>query len=56
MPKASLPRRLGELDRGRIAPMSVRDEIRKNLIRKLRAGEPLFRGSSVTRRPSFRSS
>src|SRR5690606_6960020 len=44
MPKSSLPRRLGELDRDRFAPASVRDEIRRNLLRKLRAGERLFPG------------
>ena len=38
------PRRLGELDRRRHAPLGVRDEIRRNLFRKVRAGEKLFPG------------
>src|SRR5262245_62405939 len=38
------PRFLGELDARKYAPLSVRDEIRKNLIRKLRAGDELFPG------------
>src|SRR5688572_7126832 len=38
------PRRLGELDRRRHAPLGVRDEIRRNLYRKIRAGEKLFPG------------
>ncbi len=35
---------LGALDTKRFAPATVRDEIRRNLIRKLRAGEKLFPG------------
>jgi magnesium chelatase subunit I len=35
---------LGELDPRKHAPSSVRDEIRRNVIRKLRAGEDLFPG------------
>ncbi len=35
---------LGELDRGRYEPRSVREEVRANLISKLRAGEALFPG------------
>jgi magnesium chelatase subunit I len=38
------PRCLGELDPKRHPPLSVRDEIRRNLIRKLRSGEALFPG------------
>ena len=38
------PRRLGDLDPKRYPPLSVRDEIRKNLLRKLRSGEALFPG------------
>jgi magnesium chelatase subunit I len=39
------PRTLGELKRaGGQASSSVRDEMRRNLLRKLRAGEPLFPG------------
>jgi len=38
------PRRLGELDRRKHTPLGVRDEIRRNLLRKLRAGEKLFPG------------
>ncbi len=38
------PKILGELDRRLHPPMSVRDEIRKNLILKLRSGEQLFPG------------
>jgi len=39
-----LPRCLGDLDRKAHPPRSVREEIRRNLIRKLRAGERLFPG------------
>jgi magnesium chelatase subunit I len=35
---------LGELDAREHAPLSVRDEIRRNLLRKIRAREPLFPG------------
>src|SRR6266850_2550446 len=35
---------LGELDERKHPPLGVRDEIRKNLIQKLRAGEKLFPG------------
>jgi magnesium chelatase subunit I len=39
------PRTLGELRTARPeAPPSVKDEMRRNLVRKLRAGEPLFPG------------
>lgn len=35
---------LGELKAGGYAPRSIRDEIRQNLLGKLRSGEPLFDG------------
>ena len=38
------PRRLAELDPVRHAPLGVRDEIRRNLLRRLREGQPLFDG------------
>nr|PZN90582.1 MAG: magnesium chelatase [bacterium] len=38
------PATVGELRRAGYQPVSVKDEIRANLIRKLRAGEPLFPG------------
>jgi magnesium chelatase subunit I len=38
------PRTLGELNERKHPPLSVRDEIRKNLIQKLRTGEKLFPG------------
>lgn len=41
---AEKPRFLGELDSSRFPALSVRDEIRKNLIRKLKEGEELFPG------------
>ncbi|MBN1441607.1 MAG: magnesium chelatase [Planctomycetes bacterium] len=41
---SSKPCCLGDLDRGRYPPVGVRDEIRANLVRKLRSGEPLFPG------------
>jgi magnesium chelatase subunit I len=40
----SQPRFLGELDKRKHPPMSVRDEMRRNLIRMLRSGEKLFPG------------
>lgn len=40
----SKPCRLGELDLERHRPLGVRDEIRKNLIGKIRAGGRLFEG------------
>ncbi|MBI1358234.1 MAG: magnesium chelatase [Acidobacteria bacterium] len=49
-PPADLPRTLGQLRKSeayseaRVARRSVKDEIRANLIRKLRADEPLFPG------------
>ncbi len=36
------PRFLGELDERKHAPLGVRDEIRKNLIERIRSGEKLF--------------
>ena len=39
-----LPRRLGELDPKRYRAVGVRAEIRRNLARKIRGGEPLFDG------------
>ena len=41
---SSKARVLGELDRHAYAPMSVRDEIRRNLAAKLRSGATLFPG------------
>ena len=38
------PQRLGDLDPQRHAARSVRDEVRTNLQRKLRSGDPLFPG------------
>ncbi len=38
------PQVLGELDKARFAPLGVRDEIRRNLISKLRSGDELFPG------------
>src|SRR5215208_1182903 len=38
------PRTLRELRAARCQPLSVKDELRLNLIRKLRAGEKLFPG------------
>jgi len=38
------PRTLGELKASGYRPRTVRDEVRENLIRALRAGEPLFPG------------
>ncbi|MGE3166053.1 MAG: sigma 54-interacting transcriptional regulator [Planctomycetota bacterium] len=38
------PQTLGDLSRSDHAPLSVRDEVRRNLQRKLRAGERLFPG------------
>src|SRR5437867_384384 len=43
--RSSMPQKarfLGELDEKKHAPLGVRDEIRKNLIRKMRDGEKLF--------------
>ncbi|HVR74803.1 MAG TPA: magnesium chelatase [Planctomycetota bacterium] len=40
----SKPRCVGELDPLKHAPSSVRDEVRRNLIRKLHSGDPLFPG------------
>ena len=40
----SQPRFLGELDKRKHPPVSVRDEMRTNLIRMLRSGEKLFPG------------
>jgi magnesium chelatase subunit I len=40
----SRPRTLGELKRSGAASVPVREEMRRNLVRKLQAGEPLFRG------------
>lgn len=39
-----MPRTLGELDPEQHAPLGVRDEIRRNLLRKLATGETLFPG------------
>ena len=39
-----LPRTLGELRQAGYAPRSIRDEVRANLVRLLRAGEPIFPG------------
>jgi magnesium chelatase subunit I len=39
-----LPRTLGELKQSGYKVVSVKDELRSNLIKKLRAGETLFRG------------
>jgi len=41
---ASPPATLGQLDRDRHAPVSVRDEVRRNLLARLRADEELFPG------------
>merc|ERR1711916_175514 len=38
------PRTLGELRASGYAPISVKAEMRRNLLRKLRSGEPLFPG------------
>ena len=38
------PTRLGDLDRTRYPAISVRDELRRNVLRKLGSGEPLFSG------------
>src|SRR3972149_5272150 len=38
------PRTLGELRAAGFASRSVREELRANLVRRLRAGEPLFEG------------
>src|SRR5215213_4178295 len=38
------PRTLRELRAARYQPLSVKDELRRNLIRKLRSGEKLFPG------------
>src|SRR5215203_3736858 len=38
------PRTLRELRAARYQPLSVKDELRQNLIKKLRAGEKLFPG------------
>jgi magnesium chelatase subunit I len=40
----SLPATLGELKRSGYVPGSVRAEVRRNLVRKMQAGEPLFPG------------
>jgi magnesium chelatase subunit I len=40
----SRPRTLGELKRSAAVSAPVREEMRRNLVRKLSAGEPLFRG------------
>lgn len=40
----SLPRTLGELRRSGYRTVSVKEEMRRNLARKLRAGEPVFPG------------
>ena len=38
------PRTLGELQASGYQPVTVKEEMRRNLLRKLRAGEPLFPG------------
>jgi magnesium chelatase subunit I len=44
MPKASRPRTLGELKKSGWQPLSVKQELRKNLIEKMRKGHELFPG------------
>ena len=44
MPKKTLPSTLGELRASGIKTRSIKDELRENLIAKLRAKEPLFPG------------
>jgi magnesium chelatase subunit I len=44
MQERSLPKTIGELKKNNYRILSVKDEIRKNLIKKLRSGEELFEG------------
>ncbi len=44
MAQPPAPRTRGELRAAGYAPRSVREELRANLVRRLRAGEPLFEG------------
>jgi magnesium chelatase subunit I len=44
MPQSSLPKTIGELKKSNYRVLSVKDEIRKNLIKKLKSGEELFQG------------
>jgi magnesium chelatase subunit I len=43
-PTAAKPRTLGELRQAGYRPQTVREEVHANLVRKLKAGEPLFPG------------
>jgi magnesium chelatase subunit I len=44
MSHSAMPKTIGELKRSNYKILSVKDEIRKNLIKKLRSGEELFQG------------
>jgi magnesium chelatase subunit I len=44
MASASLPSTLGELKRSGYTPITVKEEMRRNLIKKLRSGEAVFPG------------
>ncbi len=44
MPESSLPKTVGELKKSGYCVQSVKDEIRNNLIKKLKSGEELFEG------------
>lgn len=44
MTQAGLPKTLGDLTRSGYIPMPVRTELRRNLVKKLQSGDPLFPG------------
>ncbi len=44
MTSESKPRTLGELKESGYAPVSVKEEMRRNMIKRIRAGKPLFDG------------
>lgn len=44
MPQSSLPSTLGELKQSGYKPVGVKQEMRRNLVKKLRAGEKVFPG------------
>ena len=44
MPVKTKPKTIGELRQSRYKVLPVREELRKNLMAKLRQGEPLFPG------------